>query len=220
MSPVQGFQWDIFGPRGLESVECAHFTEVAVAANFGVLEPRVGTSFDWRKERQRTNRLEDTSNLPQVWMSSKLLLPHSSLAASQLSCVIVATCSTKSLIFVEEPCAIRKVRAKALILTFLGAAYHAYGYVQLRNAQKQVAGNADWTCDLARILEYIWNNLLHLLHSACFWIYLVLDVLGISLPGRRSRTSIVAAQDPVDVAVVKRTERLTRRLEAKRLRRC
>lgn len=25
----------------------------------------------------------------------------------------------------------------ALILTFLGAAYHAYGYVQLRNAQKQ-----------------------------------------------------------------------------------
>lgn len=35
--------------------------------------------------------------------------------------------------------------AKALILTFLGAAYHAYGYVQLRNAQKQAilwAGNA------------------------------------------------------------------------------
>ena len=26
---------------------------------------------------------------------------------------------------------------QALILTFLGAAYHAYGYVQLRNAQKQ-----------------------------------------------------------------------------------
>eukprot|EP00438_Fugacium_kawagutii_P027872 Skav203270 [mRNA] locus=scaffold2987:109856:110293:+ [translate_table: standard] len=27
----------------------------------------------------------------------------------------------------------------ALILTFLGAAYHAYGYVQLRNAQKQAS---------------------------------------------------------------------------------
>ena len=26
---------------------------------------------------------------------------------------------------------------EALVLTFLGAAYHAYGYVQLRNAQKQ-----------------------------------------------------------------------------------
>lgn len=27
----------------------------------------------------------------------------------------------------------------ALILTFLGAAYHCYGYVQLRNAQKQAS---------------------------------------------------------------------------------
>lgn len=30
----------------------------------------------------------------------------------------------------------------ALILTFAGAAYHAYGYVQLRNAQKQALGRA------------------------------------------------------------------------------
>ncbi|CAK9062387.1 Serine/threonine-protein kinase nak1 (N-rich kinase 1) [Durusdinium trenchii] len=51
------------------------------------------------------------------------------------SCDPASSCEAQ----VVEGLAELQAASQALILTFLGAAYHAYGYVQLRNAQKQAA---------------------------------------------------------------------------------
>ncbi len=51
-----------------------------------------------------------------------------------LQCVQV---SNRKTYLLEYQMSQKNLPPEALILTFLGAAYHAYGYVQLRNAQKQ-----------------------------------------------------------------------------------
>lgn len=107
----------------------APLPKVAVAANFGVCEPRVG----WNNLRMNLRRCRDL--LRPVLVAKSPVMPDFPTFRDVSRCFKVGHAN----VLTSLSC------AKALILTFLGAAYHAYGYVQLRNAQKQAilwAGNA------------------------------------------------------------------------------
>ena len=92
----------------------APLPKVAVAANFGVCEPRVG----WNNLRMNLRRCRDL--LRPVLVAKSPVMPDFPTFRDVSRCFKVGHAN----VLTSLSC------AKALILTFLGAAYHAYGYVR------------------------------------------------------------------------------------------